>query len=169
MTKEQRKSKIEQAVMNKISKEQVKMKPHFYYIFISILSIGFVVASSFVLAYSISIIDFWWRIQRASGPAYGARRNLSELLENFPWWAVILGILLIILAGFMVKKIGSLYKIKTIYLIIGLLVISYLIGWGLSYTSLPKISGMHISPKSCSLNDSGCYGGNGPMRFRQMK
>lgn len=133
------KKNLEKNIMNKIMKEEVKIKPKVYFVIISALSIlsAFVVAV--VAAYSISILSLWIRIQNASGPAYGARRNLTTLVDQFPWWAIVFSVIALLAVIVLIKKTGSFYKIKLAYIVTAVLIIASIAGFALSYSQFPNI------------------------------
>lgn len=130
---------IEQNVMDKIKKGEVKMKPRSYYMIIGFLSTLAVLMLSFISAYFMSVISLWFRLQAAQGPARGIRNNLFNMLDNFPWWSLVVGVLLLIIIVFLVKKMGSLYKIRLAYLVPSIIMLFLLIGFLLSYSTLPRM------------------------------
>ena len=131
-------SKLQKTVMQKIITDDIKMRPRAYFIALSTLlgTVSFLL--TIVFAYSISVLTLWIRIQNASGPAYGARRNLAILLQKFPWWAVLLAFFAMVLVAITVKKIGSLYKIRLPYIIAAVTLIAVILGFALSYSRLPN-------------------------------
>ena len=170
MTKSTNKSTIKTSVMGKIQKQEIKMKPHYYYTLLSALAVGFIVLAGFISSYAISILSLWLRIQDAAGPAYGAKLNLSNMINGFPWWALLLAIILLVVSIFVVRKVGVLYKIRLAYLVPTILLVVLILGWALSYTSLPKkYYGQH-QQYVCSSESVDCYhSGSSLRRGRQMK
>lgn len=163
-------SKIEKNVMAKIQAGQIKMHPKYYYLVISAISILAILLLGFVAAYFMSVVTLWIRIQNATGPAYGARRNLSDLVGAFPWWAMLLGVLSFVVIIFFVRKVGGLYKIRLIYLVPIVIIVSLLLGFGFSYSSLPNTFKNHSPRAVCDSNNINCdVPGQGLMRGRQMK
>jgi len=132
-------SKIEKNVMNKVKKGEIKIKPQPYYLIVGFLSALTVLLLSLIAAYFISVMTLWLRLQVAQGPAYGVRNNLYNLLGNFPWGAFIIGIFSLACMILVIKKIGSLYKIRLVYLIPSIIVLFMVIGSLLSYSALPKM------------------------------
>ncbi|MEI6237165.1 MAG: hypothetical protein WCP03_01010 [Candidatus Saccharibacteria bacterium] len=171
MNKQPKKTEIENTVMTKIKKQEVKMKPHYYYTLLSVVGIGFVILASLVVAYSRSVVTLWLRIQDAPGPAYGAKRNLSSIISGFPWWALIMCVILLIVSIVVIRKVGILYKIRPTYLITLILAIVVLLGFVFSYTSLPNTFHSRNQKNAvCSVDDANCpTHGNGNMRGRQLK
>lgn len=150
--------------MGKIKNGEAKMKPQSYYLVIGSLGMVTVILLSSISAYFISIASLWLRIEIAQGPAYGAKSNLSNLLSLFPWWTLIIGLLSLAFMIFIVKKIGSFYKIRLAYLVSLLVILMILIGYLLSFSSLPGMFGSqrhNISYTSgiarCQLSDMRYY------------
>lgn len=171
MNRQPKKTEIENTVMAKIKKQEVKMKPHYYYTLLSVLGVGFVALASLVVAYSMSVVTLWLRIQDAPGPAYGAKRNLSSMISEFPWWALIIGIILLVVSIVVIRKIGILYKFRLAYLIPLIIIAVSVLGFALSYTALPDTFKSH-SPRNtiCDSDDTSCQThGSGNMYGRQMK
>lgn len=163
-------SDIEKNVMAKIQAGQVKMHPKYYYLALSAISVLAILLLGFVTSYFMSVVTLWVRIQNAAGPAYGARRNLSDLVGAFPWWALALGVLSFVIIIYLVRKVGSLYKIKLVYLVPMVIIISLLLGFGFSYSSLPNTFKSHSPHAVCDSNSINCgTPGQGLMRGRQMK
>ncbi len=132
-------SDIEKKVMDKIQAGQARIKPRIYFTFLSALSVLAVVLFGFASAYFISIVSLWLRIEAAMGPARGARRNLASLIEAFPWWSLLLGVVSLMMVAYFVRRIGNLYKLKIINIVAIVIAISLAVGLVLSYTSLPSM------------------------------
>ncbi|NTW62391.1 hypothetical protein HGB25_03215 [Candidatus Saccharibacteria bacterium] len=144
-------SKIEKNVMGKINKGEIKMKSQIYYLVIGVLSFISVLSLGAISAYAISIATLWVRIELAQGPAYGARSNLSNLFSVFPWWALIVGVLTLSFIVAFVKKLGSVYKVRLVYLVPAILTSLLLLGYLLSFSSLPGMFGdQHRNNNRCS-------------------
>jgi hypothetical protein len=169
MNKRVTKSPIEEAVMSKIQTQQVKMKPHYYYTLLGLLGISFVLLAGFVMAYAMSVLSLWLRIQSIDRPAYGARMNLSNMINDFPWWALIIAVVLLVLGIIVIRKIGSLYKVRLAYLIPAVIAIALIAGVTFSYTSLPDTFKNHSPRNSCTANENCVTPGQGRMYGRQLK
>jgi hypothetical protein len=150
------KSNLEDAVMAKIKSGNVKMRPHYYYVLMAVLGISFVALIGFVISYFMSVVTLWLRIQAATGPAYGARRNFSLLVGNFPWWALILGLVALAVAVMIVRRISSLYKLRLAYLVSIVISAAILLGVAFSYSSLPNTIKSH-RPQAVGQNQSNGY------------
>ncbi len=150
------------SVMDKIQRGEVKMHPRSHYLILGTFGVLAGVMLSLVAAYLMSIMTLWLRIQMASGPAYGARRNLSSLIDQFPWWALILSVLAVIALVFIAHRFGRLYKLRWAYLIAITVLIIGTVGALLSYTHLPYlINGLGPNRTTCDSTVPGdCAPGN---------
>lgn len=111
---------INKNVLDQIKSGKVKMRPSVYFSFISL---GIVLASlvfGLLIAYSSSVMFFWIKILSSGSPAYGARRNMLELLASFPWWAIIVLLVASFVLVYLVRIYGNVYrhKISSIFIII---------------------------------------------------
>lgn len=105
---------ITDAVMNKIQKGDVKMRPRAYFIIGAILTFAGLVSSIVVAAFSVGLMRF---SLRAHGPK-GAYR-LDQLIESFPWWAVILAIVGLGVGIWLIRRYDFSYKIDFKVIIAG--------------------------------------------------
>ena len=139
MNNTNRVSSIEKNVMAKIKTGQAKMHPKIYYSILSSLGVLMVLLFGFVNAFVMSLVTLWLRIQVAQGPAYGAKRNLANMIDSFPWWALLVGAISLMAAIYFVRKVGNLYKIRLSYLILSVVIVSLFLGLALSYSFAPNI------------------------------
>lgn len=131
---------IASTVMDQIKHGSVRMRPRLYFTALTAVSIAAVAASALSIAYLTSIVFFWVRIETASTMAWGARAKLSDAVDSFPWWTLIISLVLLIAATFLVKHHGRMYRHRTGVVMLSILVVSLLIGLSLS---LADISSMH--------------------------
>lgn len=136
-------SQIEKKVMDQIKTGQVKMRPKIFYSILGILGALTILLFGFVNAYFMSVVTLWMRLQVAQGPAYGVKRNLANLVGTFPWWALLLGLASLVIAVIIIRKVGSLYKIRLAYLIIFVVVVSLVSGFTFSFSALPNAFNRH--------------------------
>lgn len=129
-------SSIQLEVMNKIQNGSVKMKPRIYFTLLWLFGIFATIAASLTFAYLISMLIYIIRIQTADTPAYGARQNLSESIATFPWWIAILTIIFSIIAFVLLKNHSRIYRYKISYIVLIFILISFLIGFGLSFAEI---------------------------------
>ncbi len=125
-------SSISSSVMSQIQRGEIRMKPRVYYVLLGVLSLGVVLFSGVIMSYLASSIFFWLRIQTADTMAYGARANLREIMTQFPWWMVVLAVILLFAAVILVRRQGRLYRHKPQVIAIILILISGIIGFVLS-------------------------------------
>jgi len=123
---------IGESVMNQIKSGKVHMKPRAYYVSLGIISVATITLAGVSLAYFWSIIFFWVRIQTADTMAWGARENLSEAIASFPWWALIVSLILLTAAVLLVRRQGRMYRHKTRTIALAIVSCSLLLGLGLS-------------------------------------
>jgi phosphoglycerol transferase MdoB-like AlkP superfamily enzyme len=138
MTNKKPISPIEDSVMSRIRSGEVRMHPKIYFVVLGVIGTLSVVFAGLVNAYFMSVISLWMRLQIAQGQAYGLRRNLEAVLGSFPWIALIFAILSIAIAVYIIRKAGWIYKISLAKLIWIAVVLSLLVGFALSYSSLPN-------------------------------
>ena len=127
---------ISTSVMNQIKSGKIQMRKRSYYTLLGILSVGVVLLASISIAYLSNIIFFWIRIQTADTMAYGARVNLSQSIASFPWLAVVFSVLLLVVAAILVRKQGQMYKHKISTIILIVVAVSLLFGFGLSFFNI---------------------------------
>ncbi|MHB8136202.1 MAG: hypothetical protein ACYDH1_18490 [Anaerolineaceae bacterium] len=151
-----KKSEIEKGVMSRIKKGEAKMKPQSYYLIVGSLGVLSVLFLSFIASYFMSIMTLWLRIQAAQGPALGAKNTLLILMGVFPWWALIIGALSLICMIIIIKRIGSFYKIRLIYLIPVIVSLFIAISFLLSYSSLPDMFSGRRQNIDCFGNNINC-------------
>jgi len=149
-------SPIEKKVMEKIKNGEAHMRPQFYYAFIGLLTFLSVSVLGFILAYFVSVATLWARIQAAQGPAYGAKQNLLDLMSTFPWWALVIGFALLVCMVYLVKKVGIVYKVRLLYLIPLIVSLVVIVGFLLSYTSLPNMFNGHKQNTRCTSEETDC-------------
>jgi len=136
MTKKTKPTAMQAKVMGEIHNGSLRMKPKIIFTVLWLLGIIASLGAGLAFAYCISILTFLIRIQTASTPAYGARQNLSETLATFPWWSVILTLVLAGIAFWLLRKYSRIYRYRMSVIILIFVCISMLIGIGMSYANL---------------------------------
>ncbi len=115
---------ITTSVMDQINQGRLKMRPKFYFVLGSVLSLGGLVASIVISVFSVSLTRF---ILRARGPMSGYR--LEQILSDFPWWLPVLAILGLVGGAWFLRRYDFSYK-KNFWLIaLGFVVAIVLAGW----------------------------------------
>lgn len=95
---------VEQKVMEKILSNKIKMKPKWYFVLGSLLSVAGLSGLFVVATFSINILLFL-----AHKRGLGIRR-LEYMLESFPMWLPILAVFAIAGGIYMLKKFEFSYK-----------------------------------------------------------
>lgn len=105
---------LEKEVMNKITSGQVSMKPRWYFVLGTALSVIGLAALSVASIFLTNLIMFWIRRR---GPMAGWR--LQMMLENFPVWIPILAIGGIVGGVWLLKKYDFSYKKNFYGIVVG--------------------------------------------------
>jgi len=111
---------IKKVVMSKVTSGQITMKPRWFFVIGSVLTVAGLVGITFAAIFLINLTIF---LLRKRGPGYG---RLELMLNSFPIWIPILAIIGIILGIWMLNKYDFSYK-KNFLLIIISFVISVII------------------------------------------
>lgn len=153
----QKASSIEEMVMKRIKSGKIQVRPRSYYLSLSILGAIASLLLGFTLVYSISVASVWLRIIAAVGPAYGAKRNLATLVGTFPWWALLIGLISLVGLIYLIKKLGHMYKVRLVYLVLLIAALFIVLGFTLSYSNLPGLmNGGHRTDTVCGIDDVDC-------------
>jgi glucan phosphoethanolaminetransferase (alkaline phosphatase superfamily) len=139
--KKTNKSAIQAQVMKQIISGEVRMRPKIYFSMLGIITVCAGVAGGLMLAYVVSLASYTLRIASAATPAYGARENLAEALLGFPWWLVVFAAAFIALAVWLMRRYGHMYRYNTAWIVTVFVVVSLLLGVGLSFTELGHSEG----------------------------
>ncbi len=116
--------KVKDDVMEQIHKGKVKMKPRWYFIIGSILTlVG--------LVFSITTSVFFVGLLRFALRSHGMMREykIDQMVTNFPWWTMALAILTFVLGIWLLKKYDFSYKINPWHIVVGLILAVAIAGW----------------------------------------
>ena len=141
------KQSISDTVMQSIQSGTVTMRPRVYFSLLTVLAVLASVAAGTTIAYLISVLTFWLRIITADTMAYGARSRLSEALATFPWWLLVVAVVLGTAAIMLVRRQGRMYKHRTSTLVLVLVAASLLVGVGFSYLNIGHPYAQQHSPQ----------------------
>jgi glucan phosphoethanolaminetransferase (alkaline phosphatase superfamily) len=130
------KSDIKSEVLDKINAGEIRMKPKIYFLFIWLFSILGIVSSAVISAYLLSITIFWLRIHTANTMAYGARANLKEAIDLFPWLSISGAVLAFIITALLIQRHGTLYRHRFIQIGGAALLVSLIFGIIISYATI---------------------------------
>ena len=120
------------AVIEQIKNGDVTMRPQWYFAALLVLSAAGTIAASLIVAYLMNVVFMWIRIQTADTMAWGARAKPGAVLSSFPWWTVIFAAILSVVAVWLIRKQGTLYRQKTTTILTVFLLISIVLGVGFS-------------------------------------
>lgn len=90
---------LEKIVMKKVMSGEVVMKPKWYFIFGSILTLIGLIGSSIGTVFLVNLSLF---LLRQHGPMGGWR--LQQMIESFPWWVPVLAVAGMVLGVWLLKK-----------------------------------------------------------------
>lgn len=120
MKKENSKKTIKDEVVSKIKRGEVKMKSRSFFILKTVLSFGLIILLSLLVLYLGSLIVFVFRandMMLFSGMGF---QGIRTILVSFPWYLVILVIILIVLVEVMAKNFSFVYRRPLVYSFIGI-------------------------------------------------
>ncbi|MFA5131145.1 MAG: hypothetical protein WC467_01845 [Patescibacteria group bacterium] len=104
---------ISASIMGEIRHGEVKMKPKLYFVLGSILVLAGLVASALTSIFLFALIRF---SLRSHGPM--GEYRWDQLVAAFPWWALILGVLGLLVGLWLIRKYDFSYKFNFKILII---------------------------------------------------
>lgn len=118
---------ITDKVMAQIRKGELPMRPRAYFILVTSFVAVLSVIAGFLLAYVMSLVYFSLRILTADTMAYGARRNLTSAMADFPWLVAAVAVLMVGFAIWLVRRHSRLYRYHIVTLSLGFVAVSLLI------------------------------------------
>lgn len=125
---------IENSVMAKIKSGQITMKPHWYYILGTVLSLAGLVSSSVVAIFLTNLTIF---LLKQHGP--NGQWRLQQILESFPLWVPILALVGIFGGVWMLKKYDFSYQKNFKSIILMFIATIILTAFLLDYTGLDNL------------------------------
>ena len=128
---------VASSVMQQIRDGRIKMRPRVQFALLSATSIAAIILLASLASYMSSILILWWRIETADTMAWGARANLDRMLENFPWWIVVLTLAAVGVLIWLVRQQWTLYRFRVGYLIAVVVTAVILGGFIISSLSAP--------------------------------
>jgi hypothetical protein len=156
---------FQKKVMSQVSSGKIKMKPKWYFVFVSILMI---VGLTGVITAAIFFINLNLFLIRRHGPMLQWRLDL--MLNNFPLWIPLLAILAVVAGIWLLKKFDFSYKTNFVFLIISFIIALFASGWFINALGLNEIWSqtrpMRRFYQRLELNDGQFVPGQG--RFRQL-
>ena len=116
------KTKIVEKIKEKIKKDEIKMKPKYYFLLGS-LSITLGVILSFLFsAFFINLISHRIRIQKLTQYLPMGGQGRMMFLRHFPWHFMIVSLALLALGAWLLKKYDISYKKSFLIILVGIIV-----------------------------------------------
>lgn len=131
---------ISEKVLKRIKTGEVSMRPAIYF---SLLSVSIIITSilaGVVMSYLSSILFFWTKIIISDSKSYGLHRNLNEIISTFPWWTIILFVILLVFIIFLIRRYGNLYRQKSEHILIIILSATLIIGFVMSNFNIGRLN-----------------------------
>jgi hypothetical protein len=125
---------ISSAVMDKIHKGQIKMRPRIYFILGSILVFAGLVASSLTAIFLVSLMRF---ALRTHGPM--GQFHLEQLLSSFSLWVPFVATLALIFGAVLLRKFDFSYKKNFWFLVLGFILAIIATGLIVDMTGLDNV------------------------------
>ncbi len=110
--------------MDEIRQGHLKMRPKFYFVSGSILVFISLILSALSSIFLFGLIRF---SLRSHGPMGGYR--LQQLVDSFPWWAVILAMVGLVIGLWLLSKYDFSYKINYKILVVGFIAAVIIAGY----------------------------------------
>ena len=125
---------ISTAVMEKIHKGQIKMRPRIYFILGSILIFFGLIASSLTAIFLVSLMRF---ALRTHGPM--GQFRLAQLLSSFSLWVPFVAILALIFGAVLLRQFDFSYKKNFLILVLGFVLAIIATGLFIDMTGLDNV------------------------------
>jgi len=123
--------KIKESIMDKILKEEIKMKPKLYFVLGSFLAFVGLIGSMMTSVFLVGLIRF---SIRSHGPM--GEYRLDQLLSRFPWWTAILAIVFLFVGIWIMFKYDFSHKIKPLHFVIGVILAVVITGLFIDLTGI---------------------------------
>ncbi|HPA25426.1 MAG TPA: hypothetical protein PLK76_01550 [bacterium] len=125
---------LKEKIMERIKSGQIKMKPKWYFIFGSVASVVGLVS---ILVVTIFLVNFAFFSLRTNGYMRGYRYD--QIVASFPWWAIILAVLGILLGVGMFKKYDFSYKKNFLIIVIGFIISLLIAGFLIDFLGVNDV------------------------------
>jgi hypothetical protein len=125
---------ISNAVMSRINREHITMKPKWYFVVGSLaMAIG-LFGSTIISIFLVSVISF---SLRTHGPMGEIR--YQQLLSSFPWWAPIIAVAGLGLGVWFLHKYDFSYKKNFVFIVIAFVAVVLLSGFFIDYFGIDTL------------------------------
>jgi len=125
---------ISDSIMGEIRHRKLKMRPKLYFIIGSVLVFVSLILSALSSIFLFGLIRFYLRPHGPMG-----QYRFEQLLSSFPWWAVVLAILGLIIGLWLIRKYDFSYKINFKIIIIGFVAAIIIAGYLVDATGLNDV------------------------------
>jgi len=122
------------AVMDKIHYGKIKMRPKVYFVTGLLLAFFGLVASILISVFFVGLMRFSLRTHGPMG-----EYRLDQMLFSFPWWAVAVVILGLVIGIWLLRRYDFSYKINFKVIVVGFVVAIIVVGWVVDMTGLNDI------------------------------
>jgi len=123
----EKKTNLKKEIMVKIKKEEIRMKPKWYFVVGSLLMTTGLIATSIVAIFLINLLLFFLRKR---GPGI---MRLELMVTTFPWWISLLALFSIIVGIWFLKKYDFSYKKNFLLIVVSFIVSIIIAGWLIDY------------------------------------
>jgi hypothetical protein len=121
-------------VMDKIHHGKIKMRPKVYFIVGSLLAFLGLVASMLISVFLVGLMRFSLRTHGPMG-----EYRLEQILSSFPWWAVVVAILGLVIGIWLLRRYDFSYKINFKAIVISFVVAIIVAGWVIDMIGLNDV------------------------------
>lgn len=121
-------------IMDQIREEKIKMRPKAYFVVGSILTFVGLVSSIVVSVFLVGLIRF---SLRSHGPMSSYR--FDQIMSIFPWWALVLAIVGLIVGIWLLRKYDFSFKINLKVMVIAFVLAVLVGGWVIDTIGLNDI------------------------------
>lgn len=111
-------------IMNKIHGGEIKMRSRVYFVIGSIFTFIGLVASMLISVFLVGLIRF---SLRSHGPM--GEYRWEQLLSSFPWWAVIVAVLGLVIGIWLLRQYDFSYKMNFMVIAVGFILSIFVAGF----------------------------------------
>jgi len=120
--------------MEKIGRDEIKMRPRMFFIAGSLLVFLGLVASVVVSVFLVSLIQFSLRVHGPMG-----QYRFDQMTASFPWWAIVAAIGGLAIGVFLLRKYEFVYKHNKQMIMLGFILAIIFAGIIINATGLDNI------------------------------
>jgi len=125
---------LKEKIMERIKSGEIKMRPRWYFVFGSIASVVGLVS---ILVVTIFLVNFVFFALRTNGYMRGYRYD--QIIASFPWWALILAVIGVLLGVLLLRKYDFSYKKNFLKIIFGLVIALLIAGLLINFLGINDV------------------------------